>query len=191
MGPCPKQVRPEGFDKDVENSPAVPELCDVALCLGELPPERGTEIPGREKPLSEFEGPCGVGHDLERFYAGKFVEEPAAACVHEHEVPLHLQQGNRPAKLFTGEGPSRLSLEEFPDFAAVSSGQDGNIPVPGTVRVGKDGCPFFTKKRGKGIPKAIQGFPEGLSPALAPARPGMGGAAAVAPPPLNAVGAAP
>ena len=40
----------------------------------------------------EMNGAAGVVKHLHGFEAGEFVEEPAAACVHQHRVALHFEK---------------------------------------------------------------------------------------------------
>src|SRR3569832_585101 len=56
-----------------------------------------------KKILRQLQRPSGIHDDLNSLDAGEFVEEPAAACVHEHGVALHFEQLQRRSALLRRE----------------------------------------------------------------------------------------
>ncbi len=83
----------------------------------------------------EVDGPRGVLKDLYGFEAGKFREKPAAACVHEHEVALHLQKLEGYRDLLLGKLPRSLPFKESAEGLGIPFQDHLNIIVAGRPRV--------------------------------------------------------
>ena len=73
------------------NDAAILVLRNIAF--GELEPVDKHRLEWfSEDLLIELNHPSGVLDDLRRFDTGKLVEEPAAACIHQHRMSLHLHE---------------------------------------------------------------------------------------------------
>ncbi len=134
---------------------------------------------------------AGVLEDLDRFDPGDLVEEPPAARVHEHGMPLDLHQLERPGLPLRRQLPGGVLSKKFVDGGVGPVEDHRDVLLAGGPGVLEDLPPFLFEQGGDGVPQSVQRLPQRSPPLLVPPRAAAGVAPAVAPPPLHAVDAAP
>src|SRR6185295_15313837 len=180
-----------GADRVLVDAATVAGFGNVALRPGERFQKRRLEIDVRKELPRELQSPAGVLEDLAGLDAGDVVEEPAAARVHELRVPLQLEQLEGPDALGFLQRPQAVAHEMTADAfgRAVEDDADGVLARrPGIAEQLPRG--LFVEGR-QSVPQAVEGLAQRRAPGLVPSRVRVRLAAAVAPPALDAVRAAP
>ena len=90
-------------------------LRQVAFRLSECLKELRLDLPAEEL-FCQMHHASRVLDHLHGLNPGQFVEEPAAAGVHQHGVPLHFQQLQHGDLLFRAELVSRVLTQEAVDI---------------------------------------------------------------------------
>ena len=91
MGAHPQQIQHGGSDGTLVNLAAVPVLSQVAPSRFQAEQEFLLAA-FAEQLLAQLDGAAGVLQDVHRLRPGEFIEEPAAAGIHQHEIALHFEQ---------------------------------------------------------------------------------------------------
>ena len=178
-------------DRLLVDAAPVAGLRDVALRPRQRLEKRRLEIRVREELPRELEGPPGVLEDLAGLDAFDVVEEPAAARVHELRVPLHLEELQRADALGALRRARRVAPEIPGDVfrGAVEDHLDVVVARgPGVPEELRGGLLVEGRQR---VAKCVERLAERGPPVLTPCGVGLRPAAAVAPPALHAMGAAP
>src|SRR5262249_1391178 len=79
------------LDKFFENPTAIAMVVNVAFGSFQAFEKSGLEVFVEEVAAELKRAPC-ILDDLDRFDAGEFVKEPAAACEHEHRMQLQFEE---------------------------------------------------------------------------------------------------
>src|SRR5579885_1746917 len=95
--------------------PAIPKIRDIAA-NGFKPPQKVLLAISAKELFSQLHRAGGVLQHLHGLLAGRLVEEPAATCVHQHQMPLKLEQPEY-SDFFIGGEPARRMLVEKPSHA--------------------------------------------------------------------------
>ena len=69
-----------------------------------------------EQLLTQLRGSAGVLQDLHSFRAGRLIEEPATAGVHEYEMPLQFQQTQHAHLFFFGQPAQSMFFHKIADI---------------------------------------------------------------------------
>ena len=190
MGSHPLQVYHRWFHELLVDEAAVPVVGNIAL--GPLEP---FEELGLQRGLPEFfrqlNRPARVPDDLNGFDSRKLIEEPAAARIHQHGMPLQLQkfEGRDPVRLRERRGG--ILLEKLLHLLRRTVEHDPDVVIPGRPRVAEERASPLLEGRGQLVPEPVQGLPQRSPPLLIPARVHPAVASAVAAPPLHPMAAAP
>src|SRR5262249_41611346 len=118
------------------------------------------------------------------------VEKPAAAGVHQLGVALELGQAQRPHLLLVGEVAPAVVGQEARLRPGGAVHQHLDVAVAGRPRVVEQLAGLLLAQLGRPVAQPVEGVAERAAPVLAPAEPPRV-AAAVRPPALDAVDAAP
>ncbi len=134
---------------------------------------------------------AGVLDDLDGLDPGELVEEPAAARVHQHGVPLELQQLESQDFLAVVQPLRRMPIPEARAARLCPIQDDVDVIVSRSPGVLQQGPRAVLVPWGQRVAKPVQRVAQRCPPRLAPARVHPRAAAAVVPPALHSVGAAP
>ena len=190
VGPDLVQVHRGRLHEIVVQGASVLMFRHVAFCPLEPLQEPGFDGVAEELPGKLYDA-AGVLEYLHCFDPRELVEEPPAARVHEHGVPLDLHQLERPGLLFRRQLPGGVSSEKFVDGGVGPVEDHRDVLFPGGPRVPEDLPPFLFEQGGDGVPEPVQRLPQRSPPLLVPSGVTAGIASAVASPAFHAVDAAP
>src|SRR5262249_48091221 len=138
----------------------------------------------------ELNHPPGIHQHLHRLRSRDLVEKPPATGVHEERMTLHLEELDGPDSLMRRESPAGVPREIKVESVQTPIQQDVDIFVARGPRVFQQGRCFPLVELARSIAEAIESVPQGPAPVLLPAlAPGV--AAAIRPPSLDSVHAAP
>jgi hypothetical protein len=163
---------------------------DVALGLGHHSEEARLRVVAQNLP-GQLDDPAGVLDDLDRLDAGDVVEEPAAARVHEHGVALKLEQLACSHLLLIAQLARRVPGPESLLARRRAVSNDRDVVVAGRPRVAEEIPRPLLEPGRQLIAQPIEGLPQRGPPGLVPVGVSARVAAAVAPPAVDAVDAAP
>ena len=132
-----------------------------------------------------------VLQDLHRLQPRHFGEEPAAARVHEHRLPLHLQQLERLDPLQSAQVPGRMSGDESRCVLALWIEDHLDELVAREPGVAQEPSRFALVEHRELVAEDVERGAERGAPVLPPSGSSACRAAAVAAPALDSVRAAP
>ena len=165
-------------------------LGNIAFGLAQLLDEKALRGIAK-KLLRQLGGPASVLDHLDGLDSRQFIEEPTAARVHQHGVPLKLKQ--LPGHRFLGliKLPKGVLGEKcLPCFPRAVK-DDLNVIIARRPWVLEQLLGFLFVKRGQRVAQPIECGAQRGAPLLIPARMPTGVAAAVAPPAFDPVNTTP
>ena len=179
-----------GPDELFVDGPAVLVFRDIAL--GPLQPVEELWLQRlSEDILIELERASGVLDNLCSFDPGEFVEEPSAACVHQHRVPLHFHELQRHYLLVLAESAPGLLAKKPVHVLRPAVEDHADVFIARAPWIAEDLAGFLFEPWCDGGSKPIQRFAQWPAPLLVPVRVSSGITSTVPVPPLQAMGAAP
>ncbi len=186
------EAKLEGADLLLVNAGAVAGFGVVGFGMSQAFDEdrlQGRAFAAEEK-CGKLEDASGVGDDLDRLDAGDIVKEPAAACVHELGVALHLHQLQSANALARIESVAGVVAQEFFDGFRGAVEDHVNVGVASGPDIAEETAAFALCEGNDGVAQLVEGLAQGCAPELVPAC-AAAVAAAIGAPALHAVGAAP
>ena len=138
----------------------------------------------------ELERVAGLTQDLDRLETCAVGEEPAAAAEREQHVPLHLEQDEATPHVGRAQRRGAALLHER-DPGVRSDSEHFGVLVPRLPRIAEEPAGLGLEHRGQAVAQPVQRLTQRCAPRLVPPMAPTGAVPAVAPPPFDAVPAAP
>ena len=184
-----RQIDNRGLDPLLVNLGAVSILRNIAFCLGELLHEFGLDL-ALKKLAREMHDAARVLNHLNGLDTGDLIKKPAAAGVHQHRVPLHLQQLKRSDLFLRTEIMGCVLVQETLHVIRRPVEDDVNVVIACRPRVFQKRARFVLVLGRDRAPQEIERRTQRGAPFLIPS--GVARiATTITPPPLHAVLTAP